>query len=224
MKIPWWKKLLSYLYPITLEETASEQNPVLTVLLSRGRVQLLSGNAIYSWDDLYQNFLIAFDRLKIDEEQFEEVLVLGLGLGSVPYMLEKVFHRNYYYTAVEWDETVAELASKYTLSRLESPVDVITGDAEVFIHITEEQYDMVIVDIFEDEITPPQFCTPDFLEKCRDLLRPNGMILFNRLHGEDPSVRHVTERFFERTFKKVLPKAEYIDTKGNWILWSRAGD
>jgi len=70
MSIPIWKKWLSHLTPLTLEETASEQNPELTVLLSRGRVQLLSGNAIYSWDDLYQNFLIAFDRLKIEDEAF----------------------------------------------------------------------------------------------------------------------------------------------------------
>lgn len=221
MSIPIWKKWLSHLTPLTLEETASEQNPELTVLLSRGRVQLLSGNAIYSWDDLYQNFLIAFERLKIEDEAFQDVLVLGLGLGSIPYMLETVFHRDYYYTAVEWDETISELANKYTLSRLKSPVDVITGDAEIFVDVTEEQYDMVIIDIFEDEITPPQFCTTDFLESCRDLLKPNGMILFNRLHGEDSAVRSVTERFFERTFKKVFPEAAYIDTKGNWILWSR---
>ena len=221
MSIPRWKKWLSHLTPLTLEETASEHNPELSVVLSRGRVQLLSGDAIYSWDDLYKNFLLAFDRLKIDEEPFQDVLILGLGLGSIPYMLEKVFHRDYYYTAVEWDETISELAAKYTLTRLESAVDVVTGDAEIFVEITEEQYDMVIIDIFEDEITPPQFCTPEFLENCKNLLRPNGLILFNRLHGEDSAVRTVTERFFERTFKKVFPDAEYIDTMGNWILWSR---
>lgn len=221
MPIPRWKKWLSHLTPLTLEETASEHNPELSVVLSRGRVQLLSGDAIYSWDDLYKNFLLAFDRLKIDEESFQDVLILGLGLGSIPFMLEKVFHRDYYYTAVEWDETISELAAKYTLSRLKSPVDVVTGDAEILVEITEEQYDMVIIDIFEDEITPPQFCTPEFLENCKNLLRPNGLLLFNRLHGEDSAVRTVTERFFERTFKKVFPQAAYIDTTGNWILWSR---
>lgn len=107
---------------------------------------------------------------------------------------------------MEWDETISDLASRYTLSRLKSPIDVAPGDAEVFVEITEEQFDLLIVDIFEDEITPPQFCTPEFLERCRDLLRPNGIILFNRLHGEDVSARSVTERFFEQTFKKVFWK------------------
>jgi spermidine synthase len=220
LKIPRWKKWLSHLTPLTLEEATSEQNPELAVVLSRGRLQLLSGDSIYSWDDLYKNFLIAFDQLRVDERDIEDVLVLGLGLGSVPYMLETVFQRQYRYTAVEWDETISELAARYTLSRLASRVDVITGDAEIFVEITEEQYDLLIVDIFEDDITPPQFTTPDFLTQCAELLRPGGLILFNRLHGDDPNVRQVTERFFERTFKSVFPQGNYIDTQGNWILWA----
>jgi len=207
--------------PLTLEETGSEQNPELTVTLDKGRLQLLSGDAIYSWDDLYKNFLIAFDQLKIDEQKIEDVLILGLGLGSIPYMLEKIFHRNYHYTAVEWDETVAELAAKYTLSRLSSPVEIVTADAEIFVQITEEQYDMVVVDIFEDDLTPPQFETMAFLQKCNNLIRPGGLLLFNRLHGGDRSVKIVTERFFERDFKAVFPEAWAIDTGGNWILCFR---
>lgn len=221
MKIPRWKKLLSHIVPLTLEETGSEQNPELTVTLDKGRLQLLSGDAIYSWDDLYKNFLIAFDQLKIDEQKIEDVLILGLGLGSIPYMLEKIFHRNYHYTAVEWDETVAELAAKYTLSRLSSPVEIVTADAEIFVQIAEQQYDMIVVDIFEDDLTPPQFETTAFLQNCNNLIRPGGLLLFNRLHGGDRSVKIVTERFFERDFKAVFPEAWAIDTGGNWILCFR---
>jgi spermidine synthase len=187
-------------------------------VLSRGRLQLLSGNAIYSWDDLYKNFLFAFDKLQIDQRKINDVLLLGLGLGSVPYILEKVFRLRCHYTTVEWDETVSALAAKYSLSRLESPVDIITGDAELFVQVTQEQYDMVIVDIFEDELTPPAFETLFFLEDCKKLLRPSGLMLFNRLHGADPGIRHITERFFERDFKSVFPEAWAIDTGGNWIL------
>jgi spermidine synthase len=218
MKIPRWKKWLSHITPVTLELAASEQNPELTVALSKGRVQLLSGDAIYSWDDLYKNFLIAFDQLNIDERPIKDVLLLGMGLGSVPYMLEKVFHRTYHFTAVEWDETVSELAFKYTLSRMESPVELITADAEMYVQICGDQFDMLIIDIFEDEITPPQFCTESFLLDCHALLRPGGLLLFNRLHGEDVAIRSVTERFFVQQFKKVFENGWFIDTKGNWIL------
>lgn len=204
--------------PLTLEETGSEQNPELSVVLDRGRLQLLSGDAIYSWDDLYKNFLVAFDQLDIGERPVKDVLVLGLGLGSVPYMLEKVFRCQYRYVAVEWDETIAELASKYTLSRLSSPIEIVIADAEVFVQVTEEQFDMVVADIFEDDLTPPQFETADFLRDCDELLRPGGLLLFNRLHGGSQAVRSITERFFERDFKNVFPAARAIDTGGNWIL------
>lgn len=217
MNIPFWKKWLSYLYPITLEEAVSEQNPVLTVALSRGRLQLLSGDAIYSWDDLYRNFTAAFPHLDLDHRQIENVLVLGLGLGSVPFILEKVYGKNYRYTAVEWDETVAFLAGKYTLSRLKSPVEIVTADAEVFVEVCEERYDIVVIDLFEDNLTPPPFEEPDFLKSCDNLLNPKGLLLYNRLHYNNANIKG-TERFFERKFKSVFPDAWYIDTKGNWIL------
>ena len=89
MEIPFWKRWLSYLTPIRLEESASEYNPELTVMLDRGRLQLLSGNAIYSWDDLYHNFTRAFTQLQPENLGYQDVLLLGLGLGSVPYILEK---------------------------------------------------------------------------------------------------------------------------------------
>ncbi len=220
MQIPWWKKWISHLTPLTLEETGSEQNPELTVNLDRGRVQLLSGDAIYSWDDLYRNFDIAFEELHLEQYPFEDVLLLGLGLGSIPVLLEQKYGRNYRYTAVEWDETVTDLALRYTLSRLKSPVDIVTADAEVFIDVCQDTFDLLIVDLFEDDLTPPQFETPEFLESCDDLLRPGGMLLFNRLHGA-PKDKVAAERFFERTFKKIFPDSWTIDTQGNWILCAK---
>lgn len=221
MHIPLWKKWVSHVVPFTLETAASEQNPELTVMLDRGRLQLLSGNAIYSWDDLYHNFTIAFGRLELERRHIQDVLILGLGLGSVPFILEKTYGRQYYYTAVEWDETVAGLAAKYTFSRLKSSVDIITADAEVFLEVTEEAFDMVVVDIFEDDRTPPQFETADFLKTCASHLRPSGILLYNRLYN-NPQNSAATQRFFEETFQAAFPRHRKIDTGGNWILvgWS----
>ena len=217
MHIPLWKKWVSHVVPLTLETAASEQNPELAVMLDRGRLQLLSGNAIYSWDDLYHNFTIAFGALDLEKRPIEDVLILGLGLGSVPYILEKIYERAYHYTAVEWDETVAGLAARYTLSRLKSPVEIITADAGVFLQVTEERYDMIVIDIFEDDRTPEQFETVAFLEACAERLRPNGLILYNRLYNAHRNIVS-TQRFFEDTFKNVFPEGEKIDTGGNWIL------
>lgn len=220
MKFPVWKKWLSYVLPITLETASSNRNPELTVTLDRGRLQLLSGNAIYSWDDLYHNFTIAFGTLDLAGQPFEDVLVLGLGLGSVPYILEKVYHQRYHYTAIEWDEAVAGLASKYTLSRISSPVEIVTADAQYFVQVTEQQFDIVVVDIFEDDYTPESFETTEFLACCDALLREGGLLLYNRLHNNVQNIR-ATEYFFRGAFQRVFPDAWKVDTGGNWILISR---
>jgi spermidine synthase len=224
MEISRWKKWLSYVSPIQLEERTSEYNPELTVMLDRGRLQLLSGNAIYSWDDLYHNFTKAFAQIKPEQYPYQDVLLLGLGLGSVPYILEKVHQQKYHYVAVEWDEAVSELADRYTFSRLKSSAEIITADAAVFVDICEEMFDMVIIDLFEDNKTPEIFETPDFLQACAARLNPGGMLLINRLSRTKTDAVH-SERYFEDVFKTELPGAYCIDTDGNFILcWKRSGE
>lgn len=217
MRLPFWKKWLSYLHPLTLERLSSPKNPQLAVVLDRGRLQLLSGNAIYSWDDLYHNFTIAFGQLDLENRAITDVLVLGLGLGSVPFILEKVYERQYRYTAVEWDEAVVYLASKYTLPRLKSRVDIVVADAEHFIRATEASFDLITVDIFEDDHTPMPFETADFLRPCRQHLRPGGLLLYNRLYNSDAN-RQASQAFYQDTFCRVFEQAYTIETNGNLIL------
>jgi spermidine synthase len=217
-RITFWRKWLSHFKPVIIEETGSERNPELTVLLDRGRLQLQSGDAIYSWDDLYYNFGLAFLDLHIEKRDIADVLVLGFGLGSVPFILETKHGMHCYYTAVEWDETVADLATRYTLNRLESPINLIVADATLFVEITEERYDLVVVDIFEDRRTPPEVETRAFLEACGECLRPGGLLLFNRLY-QSKTDRLDTEHFYEGTFRSVFPEANKISTGGNWILY-----
>lgn len=72
-----------------IKETRSEINPELKVYLSLGRLKLITGNAIYSYEDKYINFVEAFNFINIKNKSVKGALVLGLGLGSIPYILEK---------------------------------------------------------------------------------------------------------------------------------------
>lgn len=215
--VPMWKRWLSHVAPLTIEETGSEYNPELTVRLDKGRIQLLSGNAIYSWEDLYHNFARALETVDPVKRNPKKILLLGLGLGSVPYLLEKTYGLRCHYVSVDWDEAVAELAEKYTLSQLSSTTEVVIADATVFVAVCEETFDWIVVDIFEDNTTPESVEDEDFLSDCRALLRPGGLLLFNRLYHSDRD-KILTERFYEEKFKKTFPEGWKIDTKGNWIL------
>ncbi len=205
--------------PVTIEETSSEQNQYLAVALHKGRLQLLSGNAIYSWDDLYDNFYVAFHTLNMRTRDPQSALILGGGLGSIPWMLEHKFKvKNCDFTIVEYDQQVNYLANKYSYNRLKSYIQLITADAEVFMEMNEEQYDLICVDIFTDDKVPVQFETIGFLELCKKALSPDGLLLFNRLYRDEKD-QIATDVWYEQVFKLVFAEGDKIATHGNLVFY-----
>lgn len=221
MHIPAWKKYLSYLWEIHIESASSEINPHLYVSLKRGRLQLCTANAVYSYGDLYDNFSKAFDRINLDRLPGDEVLLLGFGLGSIPVILEKSMGRSYYYTAIEIDEAVIDLANRYVLDDLDSPIQMIRADAYAFAVQTEATFDLICMDVFEDDKIPEEYEELEFLEQLRDLLNPGALLLYNRLAVHRSDIEQ-SRLFFEQKFKKVFPNATYLDVEGNWMLMNDA--
>lgn len=217
--IPFWKKCLSYIKDVPIDHRSSEMNGYLTLLLVRGRYQLCTANAIYSFDDLYDNFTGAFRQLNLDAIPGNQALLLGLGLGSIPLILEKSFNRLFDYTAVELDEEIVALQEKYTTPRLQSNLNVIIGNANSFVVTTEEKYDLICIDIFVDEKIPEIFKTSEFLQHIHNLLNPKGVVLFNHL-GITPKDRKETRRYFNEIFKPIFPKSHLLSIKGNYILFN----
>jgi spermidine synthase len=217
MHFPFWKKWLSYLRPITLETASSPLNELLEVQLSNGRLMLCTENAVYSYSDLYDNFRDAFTALNIKALNIQEVLVLGLGLGSIPEMLEKNFDRNYYYTCIEADEEVIVLADKYVLKYLNSTMDVVYADAAEWVWVTEQQFDLLCVDIFVDDSTPSDFRELDFLEQCNELLAENGILIYNCLAYNSTDMEN-TQQFYDTVFQHAFAKTQILKLRCNWML------
>ena len=213
----WWEKWASYVYEIRKEVTSSDYNDHLEVLISKGRYQLCTENAIYSYDDLYDNYYKAFQILLEEGLQFERVLVLGLGLGSIPSMLERKFGVDANYTAVEIDEEVVRLAHKYVLHSLSSNITVYTADAQIFVEQHTDKYDLICIDLFVDDVIPNKFQTVEFLNSVKELLMPNGSVMYNRLSRTDQD-KEKTTTFMEEKFKRAFPDARHLDLRGNWML------
>lgn len=220
MKQALWKRLLSYLFEWHIESAPSETNPHLYVSLRNGRYQLCTANAVYSYEDLYTNFLWAFEQLELERLPGKDVLVLGLGLGSIPLILEKKFSKRYHYTAVELDEAVIYLAGRYGLDELSSPITTVCADAYAFLMQNEEQYSLICMDIFLDDVIPGHFESIAFLEALKEALAPGGLLLYNRLTDNKKGLE-ATKKFFERRFLSVFPHGAYLDVGGNWMLMNR---
>lgn len=185
--------------------------------LNRGRYQLCTAHAIYSFEDLYDNFFKAFEQIDLARFPIQNVLILGLGLGSVPTMLEKNFGKKYNYTAVEIDESVIYLATKYALPQLESKIQTICADAFAFVMQCQQQFDMICMDVFLDDVVPEDFEDLIFLEKLKNLIAPNGILLYNRIANNPKDVED-TKNFYEKKFKQVFTEGDYLEVRGNWML------
>ncbi len=220
MKQPFWKRWLSYLFEIHIESTSSTHNPHLYVSLVNGRYQLSTANAIYSYEDLYDNFSAAFKKIDLDRLNIRNVLILGFGLGSIPIILEQLFKKKYHYTGVEIDEEVIYLFNKYALPDLQSSFELISADALAFVDQNSEQYDMIAVDIFQDDIIPDTFQQKDFLKKVEYLLKPGGALLYNRLAHTDDDLEK-SQAFYDNVFSRVFEKSRFLEVNGNWMLLNR---
>lgn len=217
MAAPKWKKWLSYFKEVHLESTSSIHNPSLHVSLVSGRHQLSTDDAIYSFDDMYDNFAQAFEKIDLTKLEGKRVLVLGLGLASIPFILEEIHKLSLEYTCVEIDEQVIYLAEKYILANLKSHFEIVSTDAELYINQCLQQFDLICVDIFENDFVPPQFETVGFLNQLKTILSPGGMIMYNRLALTDRD-KILSDRFYKNEFSTVFKDGHLMDVGGNYIL------
>lgn len=213
-----WQKILSYFIDLSLEKSSSPYNPYLEVLLVKGRNQLITKNAIYSFDDKYENFYTSFNKIAWQKLKAKNALILGLGLGSVIYMLENNFKKKFSYDCVEIDPEIIRLAEKYSLNKIKSPVQTFQTDAHSYVNISSQQYDLILMDVFQSAKVPGKFETIDFLNALKSILNSNGVILYNRMnisHADKKS----NQAFLER-FAQIFPSYGSIKVRNNLVLFS----
>jgi len=215
MNEPLWKKLLSYVHEFHIESASSEHNPHLYVCLNRGRYQLCTENAIYSFSDKYDNFLDTFKRIDLDALPGPNVLILGFGMGSIPIILERVFEKKFYYTGIEIDEVVIDLFTRYELPNLQSKVELICADATIWVELCERKFDLVLVDLFLDDVIPDRFEQQDGLQNVQTLINPNGgVLLYNRLASTKADIEN-SDAFYQKKFKPVFKTGSFMNVHGN---------
>jgi SAM-dependent methyltransferase len=215
----WLIRGKSYLSEVPLESVDSKISQRLHVSMIRGRLQLTTDHVIYSWEDLYRNFRYASNRVNWKKFRPKNVLVLGLGLGSVIQILERKVTHPLSITAVELDEGVLYLAKKYSASKFRSPIQYLCADAYAFVQQNRQKFDLILFDIFVDDYIPSQFESLAFTQKLASSLAPGGLILYNRIAMEPAQIMQNME-FYDQAFSKVFPEAEILQIKTNWVFAS----
>jgi len=214
MRIPLYQRVLSYLQPISLKQSASDISGYLELLLYHNRFQLLTDRALYSDGDSYFPAVAVVRHLGEFLLAARSVLVLGAGLGSIVH----VMHARGYdpcYTLVEKDRTVLKWALE-TLGESDSlKLDPVCRDAESFMAQNERKYDLVFVDVFKGRAVPDFVTAPLFLMQCRDSLSLGGRLALNYIEVDNRKWERV-----RRLVAGVFPGCQLVSKDDNRILIS----
>jgi spermidine synthase len=181
-KRPMFKKLLSYLVPITIFKQKSTLSQIIEVTWTDGELVLDSKNTNYSYGNLQRILrkgleIIGFEKIK----SMENILVLGVAGGSVIKTLVDEINFKGQITGVEIDKEIIEIANTYFQLNTISNLEIIIDDASKFVLKTNQKYDLIIIDIFQDTKMPDFLFEFFFINRICYLLKPKGRILFNTM-------------------------------------------
>ncbi|UYW02204.1 fused MFS/spermidine synthase [Flavobacterium agricola] len=175
-------KVLSYLYPIRIKTFQSEFSGKLELTYYDGALVLDTQKTNYSYGNLQR--LLAAGLKQIPEREinrFTEILILGVAGGSVIETL----YKNHFYTgnidAVDIDPVVLQIAEDYFNINQFTKCKLWVADAAQFVAQSTKLYDLVLVDLFLDEVIPDFVFTEPFLNQLKKLIATQGYVLFNTI-------------------------------------------
>lgn len=108
----------------------------------------------------------------------KDLLLVGLGGGWLPGLLQR--HRpDIAVTVVEVDPLVPKLAEEFFDFYEGGSVRVVVADGREYLETCAERYDQIWLDAYGGDYIPEHLTTVEFLEVCRDRLKPRGVVVQN---------------------------------------------
>ena len=168
-----------------LFETESSYQYIQIVERSDGSraLKLNEGVAVHSvWHEdsvltggVWDTFLLVPPLL---DRPVEKMLIIGNAGGTVARAFGELYP-DVEIDGVEIDPEVSE-ASRRWLGLNDNPnLSVITDDGRPFLELTDETYDLIVVDAYHQPYIPFYLATREFFQAVREHLRPGGVVALN---------------------------------------------
>lgn len=210
MNIPLYKKILSYIYPITLQKSIGTQLSVLYLQLYRNQLILGTNQAIYSYGLRYNPFAKTFALLQNDLKKVDSFLLLGTGLGSALHILQQKHQCFPNTVCIDNDLEIIKFSKSHLNLNSRNNVQWICTDVRDYLETNKQKFNLIGVDIFKDLIVPNFITKPPFIIACKNALLPNGICIFNLIFRHDTAKQNV-EKLLHQHFNRV----KRIDDKTN---------
>lgn len=174
--------------PIT-RRVKSEYSGQLELTLIDGRKLLDTSNANYSYGSLQR--VLEFALHKIDLSEVKNILVLGLGGGSIIKSLRQVFEYELGIVAVEIDPVIIQIANKEFGVLPDYRTEIVCTDAYDYVVTDPSKFDLIIIDLFIDTRVPEKFVSQDFWKRIKTKVRDNGCIIFNSINESSLTIESI---------------------------------
>lgn len=207
------QKIFSYLIPIKIFKKKSARSKIIEVTWANGELVLDSENTNYSYGSLQR--ILRYGLRNIGYKnilEMDHILLLGVAGGSViKTLVDEIEYKNKI-TGVEIDPDIIQIANQYFNLDQIKQLEIIIDDAFEFVLKTKEQYNLIIIDVFEDIKMPNFLFEKFFSERVCSLLKNRGFILFNTMIlDEAHNVRnrkYISEINPKLFTSKMLPRIE----------------
>jgi spermidine synthase len=210
-----FKKLLSYLYPITLFKANSDISKTIEVTLSGGELVLDSKNANYSYGSLQRVLRLGLKRIGFSKiVKMDNILVLGIAGGSVIKTLTQEIKYKGKITGVEIDQYIIDIANRFFKLNQIKNLNLVIDDAFEFVLKTREKYDLIIIDIFQDTKMPNFLYEDFFKDRILFLLKEQGFILFNTMILDKES--EIKNKDYVAYYKSKVKSVEVVSNIENF--------
>ncbi len=205
--------LVSNVVPIRLKKIRTSRRKSLELFLHKKQFRLQYGKVLYSDGYDYFPFRIGLGAIKQQLPQYSNVLVLGAGIGSIGMILQEQFPQK------KWNVDFVD-NSKPILDICEYVMDLhpnisasySCADTLDFVAISRKKYDLICVDIFNENIVPEKFLSQGFLHFLQQLIHAQSSIVMNIMFQTK-----LQQDIYESVLEQAFPNYTRIEEDKNYI-------
>ena len=210
-------RLLSFIYPIT-RKVKSDHSGTVEITWYNGKKHLNTKNANYSYGSLQK--ILKTGLQKIELNHCKNILLLGLGGGSVIKTLRDDLDYHHKIIAIDIDPVIISIACDEFNIIEDNNLEIICIDALEFMARNAKRFDLIIIDLFIDTEIPDSFYSHSFWQQIIKATSRKGSILFNASlrNSDDKKATSIIKLLKKNHFK--IEKLERVNKTNTLIIAS----
>jgi len=173
-------KLLSFIVDVPVADGIDSQGNVIQLTLRKGQFLLTSPKMIYSYGSRYEVLKQAYEFFDVYGMKPVSVLFLGSGIVSGVQLLNSHGIVPDVAMLVEKEPLICQWLKSFVRPFLRAKnVELVCSDAVQAVKDLKQLFDLIVVDLFVDDVVPEFVGTETFLRNVVRLIANDGLAIIN---------------------------------------------